>query len=59
MLNKLEENGYNLAVYNLYKESLHQLALLQVKGHEGLDYKKCLTNSSFGKEAIMADLLVF
>jgi len=59
LLNKLEENGYNLAVYNLYKESLHQLALLQVKGHEGLDYKKCLTNSSFGKEAIMADLLYF
>jgi hypothetical protein len=30
-----------------------------VKGHEGLDYKKCLTNTSFGKQAIMADLLYF
>jgi RNase adapter protein RapZ len=59
LLNKLEEHGYTEAVYALYKESLHQLALLQVKGHEGLDYKKCLTNSSFGKEAIMADLLYF
>ncbi|GAB2830041.1 RapZ C-terminal domain-containing protein [Ferruginibacter profundus] len=59
LLNKLEEHGYTETVYALYKESLHQLALLQVKGHEGLDYKKCLTNSSFGKEAIMADLLYF
>jgi len=59
LLNKLEEGGYTASVYELYKESLQQLALLQVKGHEGLDYKKCLTNSSFGKEAIMADLLYF
>jgi len=30
-----------------------------VKGHEGLDYKKCLTNKEFGKQAILADLLYF
>ena len=59
LLNKLEEQGYADSTYNLYKESLHQLALLQVKGHEELNYKKCLTNSSFGKQAIMADLLYF
>jgi len=59
LLNRLEENGYTTEVYELYKKSLQQLALLQVKGHEGLDYKKCLTNSSFGKQAIMADLLYF
>ena len=59
LLNVLEEKGQVESVYNLYKESLHQLALLQVKGHEGLDYKKCLTNTSFGKQAIMADLLYF
>ncbi len=59
LLNQLEEKGFVEEVYNLYKESLHQLALLQVKGHEGLDYKKCLTNSSFGKQAILADLLYF
>jgi aminoglycoside/choline kinase family phosphotransferase len=59
LLNKLEDNGYAAPVYNLYKKSLHQLALLQVKGHDDLDYKKCLTNSSFGKQAIMADLLYF
>lgn len=59
LLNKLEENGFTPGVYDLYKKSLQRLALLQVKGHEGLDYKKCLTNSSFGKQAIMADLLYF
>ena len=59
LLNKLEEHGYTEYVYDLYKESLYQLALLQVKGHEELNYKKCLTNTSFGKQAIMADLLYF
>ncbi len=59
LLNKLEENGFTAGVYDLYKKSLWQLVLLQVKGHAGLDYKKCLTNTSFGKQAIMADLLYF
>ena len=59
LLNKLEEKGYKTDAYDLYKKSLQQLALLQVKGHEGLDYKKCLTNAAFGKQAIMADLLYF
>ena len=59
LLNKLEEKGFTAEVYDLYKKSLYQIALLQVKGHEGLDYKKCLTNTSFGKQAIMADLLYF
>jgi RNase adapter protein RapZ len=30
-----------------------------VLGDEGLDYTKCLTNTEFGKQAIMADLLYF
>ena len=59
LLNKLEEKGFTAEVYDLYKKSLYQLVQLQVKGHEGLDYKKCLTNTSFGKQAIMADLLYF
>jgi len=59
LLNKLEEHGYTEYVYSLFQKSLQQLALLQVKGHEELDYTKCLTNASFGKEAIMADLLYF
>jgi aminoglycoside/choline kinase family phosphotransferase len=59
LLNKLEEKGFTAEVYELYKRSLHELALLHVKGHEGLDYNQCLTNTTFGKQAIMADLLYF
>ncbi|MFT3683057.1 MAG: RNase adapter RapZ [Ferruginibacter sp.] len=59
LLDTLEKDGLSAKVLSLYKQSLDELAKLQVKGHEGLDYKKCLTNSSFGKEAIMADLLYF
>jgi aminoglycoside/choline kinase family phosphotransferase len=59
LLNKLEAGNFTEAVYELYKKSLEQLALLQIKGDEGLDYNKCLTNSEFGKQAIMADLLYF
>lgn len=59
LLNCLEESGYSAPVYNLYKDCLSNLAQLQVKGHAGLDYTKCLTNTEFGKQAIMADLLYF
>jgi len=59
LLDRLEKNGFSDEVYELYKKSLQQLAALQVKGHEGLDYNQCLTNTSFGKQAIMADLLYF
>ncbi len=59
LLNKLESLGFCDEVYNLFKLSLAELARLQVKGDEGLDYNKCLTNKEFGKQAIMADLLYF
>ena len=59
LINRLETEGYCDEVYNLYKKSLQELAALQVHGDEGLDYTKCLTNSEFGKQAIMADLLYF
>ena len=59
LLDKLEQGGFSDEVYQYFKKSIEQLALLQVKGHERLDYKRCLTNSSFGKQAIMADLLYF
>ena len=59
LLDALEEKGYTPELYSFYKKSLEQLALLQVKGDEGIDYSKCLTNASFGKQAIMADLLYF
>ncbi len=59
LLNRLEGEGFTPGVYELYKKSLEQLALLQVAGHEGIDYTQCLTNASFGKQAIMADLLYY
>ncbi|GAB4093904.1 RapZ C-terminal domain-containing protein [Flaviaesturariibacter terrae] len=59
LLQVLEEEGYSDAVYSLFRESLRQLARLQVRGDEGLDYSRCLTNREFGKQAIMADLLYF
>lgn len=59
LLDRLESNGFTDDVYILYQQSLAELAKLQVKGDQGLDYDKCLTNSVFGKQAIMADLLYF
>jgi aminoglycoside/choline kinase family phosphotransferase len=60
LLDHLESKGFTDEVYNLFKQSLEALAQLQVKGDAGLDYANyCLTNSEFGKEAIMADLLYF
>lgn len=59
LLDILEEKGFTAEVYDLFKESLHQLARLQVLGDYGMDYNVCLTNKEFGKQAIMADLLYF
>ncbi len=59
LLNTLETEGFTDNVYNLFKKSLQQLAMLQVKGDNGMDYSRCLTNEEFGKQAIMADLLYF
>ncbi|MBL7748375.1 MAG: phosphotransferase [Chitinophagaceae bacterium] len=59
LLNRLEAEGFTENIYALFQQSLTALALLQVKGDEGLDYSQCLTNAEFGKQAIMADLLYF
>ncbi len=59
LLTRLEAAGYCDAVYGIFKKSLQALACLHVKGDEGLDYERCLTNKEFGRQAIMADLLYF
>ncbi len=60
LLNRLEEFGPSDTVYNLFRQSLKELARLQFRGDEGLDYENwCLTSSEFGNKAIMSDLLYF
>jgi aminoglycoside/choline kinase family phosphotransferase len=59
LLDILEHNGHDDYAFHLYKQSLKQLAHLQIKGDEGLDYDVCLTAKEFGKQAILSDLLYF
>ena len=59
LLNKLEQNGYNDYVYGLFKQSLRELARLQIIGNTDLDYNWCLTSKEFGKQAMLSDLLYF
>ncbi len=59
LLNQLEANGHNEYVYSLFKQSLAQLARVQVLGDKELNYDWCLTAKEFGKQAIMSDLLYF
>ncbi|KAA9039451.1 phosphotransferase [Ginsengibacter hankyongi] len=59
LLDKLEENGLNEYVYNLFKKSLKELAWLQIKGDKSINYNFCITSKEFGRQAIMSDLLYF
>jgi len=59
LLARLEQYGHNDYVYLLFQQSLKQLAYLQIKGDENLDYSYCLTSREFGKQAILSDLLYF
>ena len=59
LIDRLESEGYTEEIYSLFQKSLQTLAKLHVKGHKGLDYDRCLTNTEFGRQAIMADLLYF
>lgn len=55
----IKQEGYSERVKQLYKKAFDQLALLQVKGGEGLDYNNCIATKSFDKQAIYSDLLYF
>ncbi|MEO6916065.1 MAG: RNase adapter RapZ [Chitinophagaceae bacterium] len=59
LLNVLESQGYVQPVYDLFRDSLKNLARMQILGGEGLNYDLCLTAKEFGKQAIMSDLLYF
>jgi aminoglycoside/choline kinase family phosphotransferase len=59
LLDKLENNGHTDYTYSLYRQTLRELARVQIIGDEGLDYERCLTAKEFGKQAILSDLLYF
>lgn len=59
LLDKLEHHGYTDYTYALYRQTLSELAKVQILGDKGLDYEKCLTAKEFGKQAILSDLLYF
>jgi aminoglycoside/choline kinase family phosphotransferase len=59
LLNVIEEKGKTEEVYDLLKQSLKNLAKLQIQGDKGLDYDQCITSKEFGKQAILSDLLYF
>src|SRR5688500_7459482 len=59
LIDRLESEGYTEEIYGLFQKSLQTLAALHVKGDQGMDYDRCLTNREFGRQAIMADLLYF
>ena len=46
-------------VVSLYEKVVKQLARIQIKGHEGLDYNKCLGPTAFDKQSILWDLNLF
>lgn len=59
LLNKLDELGQSEEVYALFQSALRQLAHMQIRGDQNLDYNRCITSKEFGKQAIMSDLLYF
>ena len=59
LLNELERLGHSDYVYGLFRQSLKELAHLQIAGDRGLDYNWSITSATFGKQAILSDLLYF
>lgn len=55
----ITEKKKDEATFSLYKKSLEALAHLQINGDRVTDYNKCITSKSFGKSAILSDLLYF
>ncbi len=59
LLNVIEKNGHTDTTYTYFKKTLKELAKLQIKGNEGIDYNLCLTSKEFDKQTIFTDLLYF
>lgn len=59
LLKELEKQGHNDNLYAFFRQSLEELAKLQILGDDGLDYSWAITSREFGKQAILSDLLYF
>lgn len=59
LLDVLEKEGHSENVYAFFRQSLKNLAILQIQGNKNLDYSWCITSKEFGKQAIVSDLLYF
>src|SRR5882757_357805 len=59
LLGELERHGHNDYVFGLFQQSLQELAHLQIRGDQQLDYSWSITSKEFGKQAILSDLLYF
>jgi len=47
------------ALSDLYRASIDQLLLLQLKGHEGIDYSLCVPRPAFDSQSVLWDLYHF
>jgi len=59
LLEVLQREKYSENVYQLYQKSLANLARMQIKGDEIIDYNECYTVKHFGKKEIEYDLEYF
>ncbi|GAC1379941.1 MAG: RNase adapter RapZ [Ginsengibacter sp.] len=59
LLNILEKSGYNTYSFDLFKQSLKELAHLQINADKELNYGYTITSKEFGAKAIKSDLLYF
>ncbi|MDI9359013.1 MAG: RNase adapter RapZ [Phycisphaerales bacterium] len=59
LLSVIEQKGYTPKVLQLLRQTVKQLATMQIMGSEGIDYKYCVDAKVFDKQAVLNDLLYF
>ncbi len=58
LLNR-KEGAFPAHLMDLYLKVVKQLAYIQIKGKEDLDFNKCYPNATFDKQSILLDLQYF
>lgn len=59
LLDVLLKEGYNNETYQFYQKSLSQLANLQIKSKNTIDYNNCYDFKAFDKHQVLNDLFYF